>query len=114
MLNVSRVESKLKFRVRKKHVCDANTDGRHGNVLNRLLCLVVVASLAFDKLGGQTTIEFDGLNVIRFLLPSARLSLANRAIAIHPLGVVEERIVVPIGLFTWFECLFKLIWNPLP
>ena len=47
--------------------------------------------------------------MIGLFLNLSVLERADRAVAIHPLGIVKERVVVPVRFFARLECLFKLI-----
>src|ERR1051325_9422585 len=107
--NVAGIQSKLKFRIGKKDIRDTYRECGVGDGVDLLLGLIVVTSLTFLELCNEPAVQLQRLYVARVFFPLAVFDLTNRTLAVHPFGIVEERIVVPVRLLAGLEGFFEFV-----
>ena len=112
-LDVAPPKMKLNLRVGEKNIRYAYRDGRPGDVVDLILSLIVVASLALPMFVHQPAKQLDCLDVVRLLLPLAVAEVSDTPGARHPFAEVIERVIVPISGFTGLDRGFKLFRHAL-
>ena len=103
LLHIAPIQVVLDFRIGQEDVAHANAELRLGDVLDLRLRRLPIVRLAFGELGYETTEKLERLRKIR-LLPPVPVSQRHRpTLAGHPLGVVVERVVIPLRRLSRLE-----------
>ncbi len=117
LLHVPPVQRVLDLRVGQKNVADAHAQLRLRDVLDLLLRLLPITRLAFGELRHEPAEQFERLRIIRLDPPVAVRQRDGPTLAHHPLGIVVERVVIPISRLAGFERALEFLGHagaPLP
>ena len=113
MFHVAPVQRVLQLGAGQEKVGHHHVELRAGDLLDGLLRLLPVTRLALFEFADEAAIKFQRTNEVRLRAPVAVLEKHHAALAGNPLGVVEQRVVIPICLRTQFESGLKFILHAL-
>ena len=113
LFHVAPVQRVLHLGAGQEEVGHHHVELRIGDLLDGLLRLLPITRLAFLELSDKPPIKFQRAHEVRFRAPVAVLEKHHATFAGNPLGVVEQRVVIPIGFAAELERRLEFILHAL-